>query len=213
MRSILTSGFAFTMMLSSACLAQEWEVAALGGFAWNNNASIVNPTGTAQVGMENRVAFGASFTQNKYRHVSGEIRYMFLAGDPLLRFQGIEAKTSGYANLVHYDLLFHPRLTEERFRPYVAAGGGVKVYSGTGRSFFEQPLLNFALLRPVNQAEPLISLGGGIKYRVKRHVQLQLDFRTYLSPTPDSLFRANLVSRIQGWIFDFVPTLGVSYTF
>ena len=221
MRSTLISGFAFTMMLSSACMAQEWEVGAFGGFAWHNNASIENITGTAEVGMESRGTIGGSFTQKKHRYVGGEIRYMFMVGDPVLKFQGIQAKAGGYANLVHYDVLFHPKMSEARLHPYLAAGGGVKVYTATSRSFFDQPLLDFAVLRHVNQAEPLISVGGGLKYRITRHVYLRFDYRTYMSPAPDRLFRptldpllrSTLDSRLQGWIFDFVPTLGISYGF
>jgi hypothetical protein len=201
-------------MLSSVCSAQQWEVGALGAYGWHRNATIVSPDGRAEAGFEPRFAIGGSFTQNMYRYVSGEIRYMFLVGDPVLKFQGIEASTNGFTNIVHYDLLFHPRPSESRLRPYVAAGGGVKVYSATDRLlFFNQPLLNFAVLRQVDQAEPMVSLGVGLKYIIKRHVQLRLDFHTYMSPTPDDLFRPTFPSKVHGWIYDFVPALGISYAF
>src|SRR6185312_13964242 len=98
-------------------------------------------------------------------------------------------------------------------RPYVAAGAGIKVFTGPDHPDFHQPLQDFAFIGRGSHVEPLISLGAGVKYRVHKSVQLRLDFRTYMSPTPDGIFRTAFRSDIHGWLFDFTPTLGVSYLF
>jgi hypothetical protein len=213
MRSTLISTLALSTILSSACLAQEWEIGALAGFSWHRNTTITNPAGSATIGFEPRFAVGAVFTENLYEHISGEIRYMFLVGQPMLKFRGTDASMSGFSNVVHYDLLVHPKPKESRFLPYLAAGGGVKVYTANGRILVNQPLLNFAVLRPVNQTQPMVSVGGGLKYLITRNALLRLDFRSYMSPAPDKLFRTTFPSSINGWIFDFIPTLGISYAF
>lgn len=213
MRSTFSSRFLLPILFSSVCLAQHWEVGALGGFGFYHNATITNPIGTAQIGYEPRFAVGALLDQNMYNYISGEIRYMFLVGNPGLKFGGTQATTDGYSNIIHYDVLFHGRPVESKVRPYFAVGGGVKIYSSTQRRFLDQPLLNFASLSPVNEAEPMLSLGAGLKYSIVKNVQLRFDFHTYLTPAPNNLFRPTFPSTIHGWVYNFIPMLGVSYIF
>src|SRR4030095_6181892 len=96
---------ALTLIFSSACAAQQWEIGALGGFGFYQNATLTNPTGSVRAGFEPRFATGAVFGQNMYRYISGEIRYMYLVGAPVLKSQQTEASTSGYTNVIHYDLI------------------------------------------------------------------------------------------------------------
>ena len=127
----------------------------------------------------------------------------------------MEANLRGHTNLVTYDFLFYTSSKESSIRPYVAAGAGIKVYTGLGPRYLDlnQPLTNFALLRPVNQVEPAISVGGGMKFLILKRTQLRVDFRAYMTPLPDQLFRPIGPSVIHGWLYDFVPLVGVSYVF
>lgn len=201
--------------ISSACLAQPWELGASGGYGWYHEPSITNSNTSAQAGIPARAAFGVTFTQNMYSNVGGEIRYLFRFGGPELKSSGIQATLDGHTNLVTYDFLFYTTSKESNIRPYVAAGAGIKVYTGLGPRFFSlnQPLADVALLRPVNQVEPAISVGGGVKFYTAKRVQLRVDFRAYMTPLPDELFRPVRPSVIHGWLFDFVPLGGVSYVF
>ena len=52
---------------------------------------------------------------------------------------GTDVSSTGYSNLVTYDLLFHLTNREAKFRPYVAGGAGVKVYTGGQLRFASQP--------------------------------------------------------------------------
>jgi hypothetical protein len=79
--------------------------------------------------------------------------------------------------------------------------------------FLNQPLANLALLRSVNQVEPAISVGGGMKFLMPKRTQLRVDFRAYMTPLPDQLFRPIGASIIRGWLYDFVPLGGISYVF
>jgi hypothetical protein len=201
--------------ISSVCLAQPWELGASGGYGWYHDASIGNATGSAQAGIPARAAIGVTFTQNMYNYVGGEIRYLFRFGGPELKSSGMEANLGGHTNLVTYDFLFYTSSKESSIRPYVAGGAGIKVYTGLGSRFLglNQPLVNFAFLRPVNQVEPAISVGGGVKFLMPRRVQLRIDFRAYMTPLPNQLFRPVGLSVIRGWLYDFVPLGGISYVF
>lgn len=66
---------------------------------------------------------------------------------------------------------------------------------------------------PVNQVERAISVGGGVKFLMPKRVQLRIDFRAYMTPLPNQLFRPVGLSVIHGWLYDFVPLGGISYLF
>jgi hypothetical protein len=214
MRLALCS-FTLAVTIQLVCQAQPWELGAIGGYGWYHDSSIINGLGSAQAGIPPRAAFGVTLTENMYDYVGGEIRYLFRFGGPELRSSGIEANLDGHTNLVTYDFLFYTSSKESSIRPYIAAGAGIKVYTGLGSRFLDlnQPLANLALLRPVNQVEPAISVGGGMKFRMPKRTQLRVDFRAYMTPLPDQLFRPIGPSVIHGWLYDFVPLGGISYVF
>jgi hypothetical protein len=199
---------------SPVCYSQEWEVGGTAGYAWSINPSISNPNlPSIEAGFPARVAFGAIFAQNMYEHVGGELRYLFRFGGPQLQYQGIPASMTGYSNAITYDLMIHMASRDVKVRPFVSAGAGIKVYSGTGFIQPGQALASYAILRPVNQVEPAIDLGAGVKWRFIKHAQIRAEFRVYMTPLPDEIFRTTGFSRIHGWVFDFAPQLGVSYLF
>lgn len=163
--------------------------------------------------MKPSFALSAVFDEDMYHYVGGEVRYIFRAGQPELKSGGTVVSGTGFTNVVTYDLLVHIASRESKIRPFVAGGAGIKVYSGTQTAFLNQPLAGFALLTRTNQVEPAISVGGGVKWRFSHSVQLRLDFRTYMTPLPDEVFRPSVSSRIHGWLYDFVPLAGISYVF
>lgn len=102
---------------------------------------------------------------------------------------------------------------ESKIRPFVAAGAGIKVYNGSFREV-DQPLTNLALLRAVTQVEPAISVGAGLKYLLPKHIQFRVDFRVVPTPLPDAVIRpTGPLTRIHGWVYDFLPLAGLSYVF
>jgi hypothetical protein len=214
MRAILLTA-AIAVAFSNVCPAQEWEVGVAAGYSFYNNATIGNPvTGlSASAGFHQGFAASAIFGQNMYEYVGGELRYMFLAGNPELRFQDARATMHGYTNLVVYDVLVHLKPRDSKVRPFLAAGAGIKIFTGTSTQFLGQPLTEFAVLRPLQEVEPAVSVGGGIKFRVSRHALLRADFRTFMSPLPNQLFRSTGFSEIRGWVYNFVPQIGIGYTF
>jgi hypothetical protein len=210
---------AVTLIFSLLCRAQGWEVGGVTGYGAYSNATIVNNIGeSASAGFHRFYqgwALGATVGEDPYNYIGGEVRYLFQWDSPELRFQGTRATIGGYSNVVVYDLLIHMRPQGKSIRPYVAGGAGAKAYTGSNPQFLTltQPLVQFAVLRPCTQWEPAVSIGGGLKYRVKHHVLLRADFRAYMTPLPGELFRTTKLSAIRGWVYDLVPQVGVSYTF
>ena len=215
MRSITLSCAAIALGLSFACVAQEraWEVGGAVGFGIMRNASIDNGSSTATAGLDNRFAAGAVVGQDLYQHLSGELRYDFRDGDLVLKNGGQKVNMDGDSHLVHYDLLFHPTTKEARIRPFVAAGGGIRLFRATGPEYVNQPFSDFAFLTKTNEVKPLISVGGGVKAKLTEHTTIRVDFREYISPFPEELFATAPGAKIRGWLFDSVPMAGLSFVF
>ena len=215
MRPVSVCGVCVALALTSACMAQEheWEVGAAGGFGFMRNATINNPTGRVSAGFDNRFAAGVVIGQDLYQHFGGEVRYTFRDNDLVLKGAGQKVNMDGNSHLVHYDLLYYALGKSSRIRPFAAAGGGIRLFGGTGHEYANQPFADFALLTKTTQVKPLISVGGGVKINVTNHTTVRVDFRNYMSPFPEKLFATSPGAKIRGWLNDFVPLVGVSYVF
>lgn len=215
MRPIRVCCLTMAVALGSLCMAQEheWEVGGALGFGVVRNATITDPSGSASAGIDNGLAAGAVIGQDLYGHLAGELRYTFRDNSLLLTSGGQKASLGGDSHLIHYDLLFHALPKSSRFRPYAAAGGGIRLFRGTGNEQASQPLGDFAFLTKTNEVKPLISVGGGVKFTLTGHAALRVDFREYVSPFPENLFVTAPGSKIKGWLYDSVPLVGLSYVF
>jgi hypothetical protein len=204
-----------TLAIAAICWSQQWELGGTGGYGWSLNPSISSPIqpARAEAGFRSQAAIGAIFAQNMYEYVGGEIRYLFQFGGPQLQFGGTKVSMSGYSNAITYDVMIHLASRDSRFRPFFSGGAGIKVYTGSGFVAPGQPLVGYALLRPLTQVEPAIAVGSGVKYRFAKHAQFRAEFRANMTPTPNDVIRPTGLSAIHGWIFDLVPQLGVSYVF
>ena len=203
---------------SCSAIAQNWQIGVLGGYGWLRNSTIsnnttFNPPTSASVGFPSRATVGVLVGETPYRYWGGEIRWMYQWGGPEINWNGTKTSLPGFSNLITYDFMVYPVQTESGLRPYLAGGAGAKIYTGSGRRFLAQLPTGLAVLRSETEAEPAVSLGGGLKYQFARHAQARIDFRTYLTPVPDSLIRPVGQAFIHGWLADFVPTIGVFYTF
>jgi hypothetical protein len=210
----LTSKLAILLGISSlACLAQTWEVGGAGGVNAALGVNATGAAGSATAGFQPGVAASFVFGQNLYTRLSGELRYTYLQDDLKLSSGGTQATFGGAAHAVHYDLLWHFGTGEAKVQPFVAVGGGMKLYEGTGKEESYQPLSQFAYLTRTQQLEPMVSAGGGVRMALTPRVILRAEFRDYLTPFPSQVIAAAPGVHISGWTHDFVPMIGISYLF
>jgi hypothetical protein len=176
-------------------------------------ARLTNSSGSARAGVPAKGAIGVTLTENINNHIRGEIHSLLHWGGPQLRFDGTQTNLNGHTNAVTYDFLFYMVPHESAIRPFVSGSAGIKVHPGNGQQFLDtsEPLANFALLRPITQVEPAISVGVGVKFTFANHAQVRIELRTYMTPLQDLVFRPTGLSKIRGWLYDFVPLGGISY--
>jgi hypothetical protein len=201
------------LLLATAAWAQNWEAGVLGGGGFYiNHPQISGASGSAAAGIGDGPAFGAFLTQNLYRRLSGEIRYVYHRGDLELSSGSRRASFRADSHALHYDWVFHLAGREAKVRPYVAAGAGLKLYRGTGTETLVQTLQEVALLTRTREWKPLVSAGIGVMLALSRSVRLRLEFRDYMTPFPKRVI-APVEGGTVGWLHDFSPTLGLSIRF
>ena len=202
----------FAVAALPAAWGQAWEVGGAVGGGFYTSQDLTSPTGTASASIRPNLA--ASFWAGGFsrRKLGGELRYDYQMGDLHLSGGGTSASFSARTQAVHYDLLWSFFGHDSRVQPFVAAGAGVKIYQGTGTQVVYQPLSNVALLTQAQDLTPLVSAGGGIKFKIAPHVNFRVEVHDYLTPFPKQVITP-ITGKTPGWLEDFVPMAGLAYVF
>ncbi len=199
---------------ASAAFAQKWEVGAGIGGAFYTSQSFSNAGASATGSLSNGPVVSAWLGNNSGNHLGGEFRYDYEFNNLELNGGGTHASFGAQTQSFHYDFLFHFTPREAHVRPFVAAGGGIRMFRGTGTEQAFQPLSNLALLTKTSQIEGLVSVGGGVKLNLSSMFQLRLEVHDYLSPFPNKVIAPGLGAKGgSGWLQDFVPMAALAIMF
>jgi hypothetical protein len=200
------------MGLAAATLsAQQWEVGVLGGGAFYLNNSVSGPAGSGSVGFRPGISGGGWVGHTNNGRYSGELRYLFQKNDMKVSSGGQTHTFGGQTHMIHYDYLIHMKTAEDSVRPFVAVGGGLKGYRGTGAEQAFQPLDNLAILSRTSEWKPMLSFGAGLKWRVGSKMMLRVEVRDFVTPFPKDVILAAPGGKIGGWVHDITPLVGLSY--
>lgn len=192
--------------------AQSFEAGVLGGAAIHFDRPVTG-LATGNAGFKPGWAAGGFLTHNTAGRWGGEVRYQFQKTDLRLSSGSQSATFGGQSHLAHYDVLLYGSTREDAVRPFVAFGGGIKNYRGTGIERAIQPLSNVALLSQVRQTLPMISFGAGVKWRVGNRLMMRAEVRDFVTPFPKDVIVPSPGNKIGGWIHDITPLFGISYLF
>lgn len=200
------------MAVAPVMMAQRWEVGggAGGGFYTSQDVSLGSSSVSAKI--DTNVAGSAWLDNNGLNKWGGELRFDYQLGDLALNGDGSSASFAARSFGMHYDFLYHFTPNGSKIRPFVAVGAGIKIYQGTGAPAAYQPLNQFALLTPAQDLVPLVSGGGGVKMQLASRVQLRIEVHDYATPFPKQVITPNAGAKVGGWLMDFVPMVGISYT-
>jgi hypothetical protein len=209
-----TIGKTFLFLALGLCaFAQQWEVGGIGGVGFLNNVNVSGAAGSAKAGFAPGVTAGAFLGQNLNAHWSGEIRYEFFDSSLKLSGAGTSASFSGIAHAVHYDLIYHTNRKQSPVQFFAAIGGGLKIFDGTGTQEAYQPLMQFGYFTQTHQLKPMISVGGGITYKVSDRVYLRTEIRDFISPFPTAVIAPPPGVSYGSILQNLVPMVGITYVF
>lgn len=202
-----------SLAAAPAAFAQKWEVGVGVGGAFFTSQPFVSSVAKGAATLSNSAVGSAWLGNNSSDVLGGELRYDYENTD-LKASSGITSASFGaQTHAFHYDVLLHLAPRSSRVRPFVAAGGGVKFYRGTGKEQVFQPLSNLALLTKTNETKGLISVGAGVKFNFSRVLQVRVEVHDFITPFPTKVIAPAQGVKASGWLQDFVPMAAVAFTF
>ncbi len=211
---IVRNALLIALVISSCAVAQtKWELGIGGGFGLAKDNTVTSAPGSADTGLDNGLIVTAAGGHHTYGRLSGEFRYTYRKGNPMVSAGGSKPTFAGDSHAVNYDFLLHTAPREAKVRPYFAFGGGVKVFRGTGEESAFQPLSEFVLLTRTKETLPLLSVGGGVSVRVAPYAVLRFDFRDHISPFPEDVIQPAPGAKVGGYLHDFLPMVSLGFTF
>lgn len=189
---------------------KEWEIGGAGGWGFATERTVKNESGSAKAGFQNGVVVSAVAGHAMWKYVSGEIRYVYRKGNPRV----VPGSTmTGESHAVGYDILLSPMERDAKVRPFVAFGGGAKVFRGTGQEFETQPGSEFVLLTRTQQTQPMLSFGAGVAIQLAPYAVLRLDFRDHVTPFPKRVLQPAPGAVVGNVLHDFMPMVGIGLVF
>jgi hypothetical protein len=197
----------------TTCFAQQWEFGGGAGAGFLPGVSVTGAVGSATAGFQSGISAGAFVGQNLYNHISGELHYAFMQSNLRLQSGGTEATFSGMAHVVHYDVVWHTNRKESRSQYYAAAGGGMKLFRGTGTEAAYQPLSQFGYFTKTQAIKPMGTVAIGVRYALTPRVFLRTEFRDYITVFPTQLITPAPGTKYGTLLHDFVPMITLSYEY
>jgi hypothetical protein len=201
----------FLAALSASCFGQQWEFGGMGGAGFLSNVNVSSTAGSATAGFQSGGAVGGFLGQNLYPHWSGEVRYLFLQNDLHISSGGTNATFDGNAHVVHYDMIYHTNRKGSKMQAYVAVGGGLKIFRGTGVEQAYQPNYQFGYMTKTQQLKPMGDIGAGLRFELKPHIFMRTEFRDYITPFPEAIIAPAPGAKFGKILNDIVPTVSISY--
>jgi hypothetical protein len=196
-----------------AALAQKWEFGGGVGGGFYTSHDISGPAGSAAGKFSSNVAASGWLANSSDKAWGGELRYDYQRGEAQLSSSGTTATFAAQTHAVHYDVQLHFAPREATVRPFIAFGGGFKLYQGTGTEVVSQPLSKIGLLTKTTDIKPLVGAGAGLKVSVSRSIGLRAEVHDYFTPFPDKVIAPALGAKAGGWIQDIVVSFGLSILF
>jgi hypothetical protein len=209
MRSLVFS--VVILAAATTAFAQQWEFGAEGGGSLLSDVSVSGPAGKATAGFAPGAAFGVFFGENLYPHLTGEIRYEYLQSDLRLSSNGQSAQFTGVAHAVHFDMLYHTNRKESRTQFFVALGGGMKLFRGTGAPEAYQPLSQIGYFTKTQAIKPMVSVGGGLTFQLAPRIFLRAEVRDFITAFPTQLITPAPGMKFGSLLNDIVPLVGITY--
>jgi len=201
----------FLAATAASCFGQQWEFGGMGGGGFLSSVNVSGPAGSATAGFQTGGAVGGFFGQNLYPHWSGELRYMYLQNDLHIESNGTNATFSGNAQVVHYDVLYHTNKKGSKMQAFVAVGGGMKIFRGTGTEEAYQPNYQFGYMTKAQQLKPMGDAGAGVRFELRPGLYVRTEFRDYVTPFPTQIIAPAPGVKYGKILNDIVPTVSLSY--
>jgi len=199
-------------LFAATAFAQQCEIGADIGYGFYRNGTIYSDVGSAKAGIRNRFAAGIIVGRDFSKFISAEFDYLYHDGHPFLEAPGVRADIQGQSHALTGELLFYFKTREHRWRPFLAGGAGAKDYVIAGPEPFPQPIPQIASLTTNDVWKTVFAVGGGVKFRLRPHMLIRMEFRDYLTTFPRQQIVPDPHNTARGIFEQFTPLFGLSYS-
>jgi hypothetical protein len=203
---------ALAILFAPLVCGQKWEFGGGVGVGYYPSQDVKNPAATGSVRIVAGLAASAWLDNNTSRLWGGELRYDYQMGDFQVSSQSNKAAFGAQTHGIHYDFLLHAAGRDSKIRPFIAFGGGVKLYQGTGTEVLSQPLNNLALLTKTSDTRAMGSVGAGVKINTGRF-GFRFEVHDYITPFPNKVIAPAQNAKLGGFLHDLVASFGLSLLF
>jgi len=193
--------------------AQQWEFGGLGGGSFLNDVTATAPSGSGKAGFQTGGVFGVFLGQNMTNHIGGEIRYEYFQTGLELKNGSASTTWAGQGHAIHYDLLFHTAPKPSGMEIFVAVGGGMKVFRGTGPEIANQPLSQFGYFTKTQALKPMADVGAGVRFPISKRLFLRIEVRDFITAFPTAVLTPPAIVKYGSLLNDIVPMAGLSLAF
>jgi hypothetical protein len=207
---------AFRIAILSVCTvacssAQKWEFGVAGGAGLLNHVSVSAPAGNATAGFAPGAVAGVFAGENLYHHLSGELRYEFMQSDLRLSANGQTAQFSGVAHAVHYDFVYHTGARDSRAQFFVALGGGIKDFVGTGAEQAFQPLSQYGYFTKTHAVKAMGTGGAGFTFALGGRFAIRAEVRDFVTGFPTAVLTPPQGVKYGSVLHEIVPLVSLIY--
>ena len=201
------------ILSGTTAMAQRWEFGGGVGVGFYTNQDIKSGDASVKAKFKSNLATSIWIGQNARNKWGGEFRYSYQRGNASLNGQGMQASFGAESHSIAYDILWHANERDSPVRPYLAFGGGLKIYRGTGTEVLYQPLQQYGLLTKTQGVYGMVSVGAGVKVKLAPRWQLRFDVHDYITPFPKKVIQPSAGASVGGgWMNDIVPMVGIAFT-
>ena len=194
--------------------AQQWEFGATAGVGFSPTLGVSSPLGgSATTGFQTGPVAGVYAAHDSNKYFGGEIRYLAMQTDLRISAGGSTSNFEGQSHLLHYDLILHTPDRDSKRQLFLAAGGGMKIFRGTGNESVSPQIGPYGSFTRGQVLKPMASVGGGVKFVLSRRLILRTEVRDYISAFPSELIAPAPGVKFGGVLNQVVPMVGLSYVY
>ena len=201
-------------LLTAPLQAAENYGGVFGLLSVYQKTSVSSPAGSGNVGPG--IGAGGGFVLGQTMGTGrwgGELRYFYSKNDYELDAGAQSHSLGGQSHTVHYDVLYYLTDSNANVRPFIAFGGGFRVYQGTGTEQPDAPGSDLALLTKSNQTLPTGDFGVGVRFRLGNNLFFRVEFRDFITESPDKVITPSLGADIGSILHNWTPMFGITWIF
>ena len=122
----------------------------------------------------------------------------------------MKATFNGDSHAIHYDVVFHTNKRGSKAQFFATAGGGVKIFRGTGAEHAAQDLSSYGYFTRTQEFKPMGTASVGVKVQLAPRVFLRTEIRDFITPFPKQVIAPPAGVKYGSILNELVPMVCIT---